>query len=466
MPSRKEFRVETERRSFCRRLWSSFYHPYERCFLVFLLFLCLFQIWHSFQCTQEGCPRKRGKKSAGISLSSSFFFPASFFMVKRMKNRRSRPKFLRVSSSCSSSSSFLHLSSCSSSCSLYPFFFSFSRGFSSAGRASRGSLFAAAKALKLKDKAGNFLSSFPRSFLRLFFLHFDPPASSPYPAPSFSSKRQFLRYRLLQWSQHLRQKKLYGDLLTGGEPKTRTRSRRRGQEEEEDQTKALPLSFLFSLLPSFSSSSSSLSRLRSSSSFSFFDPRWRPPALWPSFRPLPSSRPPPEVVAHEHRREKDGLCQRERKKRQEEEAEEEGGKPTLTEVCPDAARREGKSFLSSSSSFSSLSSSSAMPLRVQCIGHGTFLLQCGGLNVLTDPIFAYKAGPYGVLGGEWCGGKRKEREQRTQGANKRRKHTQASWSLLLLALLSILSLPSSLAFSSPKCSWTKRYAGGWPQTGS
>lgn len=33
-----------------------------------------------------------------------------------------------------------------------------------------------------------------------------------------------------------------------------------------------------------------------------------------------------------------------------------------------------------------------------CIGHATFLLQFAGLTVLTDPVFASRAGPFGLLG--------------------------------------------------------------------
>lgn len=37
-------------------------------------------------------------------------------------------------------------------------------------------------------------------------------------------------------------------------------------------------------------------------------------------------------------------------------------------------------------------------IAVTFIGHSTFLLQLGGLNILTDPVFASRAGPFGLLG--------------------------------------------------------------------
>jgi len=37
-------------------------------------------------------------------------------------------------------------------------------------------------------------------------------------------------------------------------------------------------------------------------------------------------------------------------------------------------------------------------LAVTFIGHSTFLLQLSGLNILTDPVFASRAGPFGWLG--------------------------------------------------------------------
>lgn len=37
-------------------------------------------------------------------------------------------------------------------------------------------------------------------------------------------------------------------------------------------------------------------------------------------------------------------------------------------------------------------------LAVTFIGHSTFLLQLPGLNILTDPVFATRAGPFGLLG--------------------------------------------------------------------
>lgn len=37
-------------------------------------------------------------------------------------------------------------------------------------------------------------------------------------------------------------------------------------------------------------------------------------------------------------------------------------------------------------------------LAVTFIGHSTFLLQLPGLNILTDPVFASRAGPFGLLG--------------------------------------------------------------------
>lgn len=40
----------------------------------------------------------------------------------------------------------------------------------------------------------------------------------------------------------------------------------------------------------------------------------------------------------------------------------------------------------------------ARQLAVTFIGHSTFLLQLPGLNVLTDPVFATHAGPFGLLG--------------------------------------------------------------------
>ncbi len=41
---------------------------------------------------------------------------------------------------------------------------------------------------------------------------------------------------------------------------------------------------------------------------------------------------------------------------------------------------------------------SAGQVAVTFIGHSTFLLQLAGLNILTDPVFASHAGPFGVLG--------------------------------------------------------------------
>lgn len=40
----------------------------------------------------------------------------------------------------------------------------------------------------------------------------------------------------------------------------------------------------------------------------------------------------------------------------------------------------------------------ARQLAVTFIGHSTFLLQLPGLNILTDPVFASRAGPFGLLG--------------------------------------------------------------------
>jgi L-ascorbate metabolism protein UlaG (beta-lactamase superfamily) len=40
----------------------------------------------------------------------------------------------------------------------------------------------------------------------------------------------------------------------------------------------------------------------------------------------------------------------------------------------------------------------ARQLAVTFIGHSTFLLQLPGLNILTDPVFATHAGPFGLLG--------------------------------------------------------------------
>jgi len=37
-------------------------------------------------------------------------------------------------------------------------------------------------------------------------------------------------------------------------------------------------------------------------------------------------------------------------------------------------------------------------MAVTFIGHSTFLLQLPGLNILTDPVFASHAGPFGLLG--------------------------------------------------------------------
>jgi L-ascorbate metabolism protein UlaG (beta-lactamase superfamily) len=37
-------------------------------------------------------------------------------------------------------------------------------------------------------------------------------------------------------------------------------------------------------------------------------------------------------------------------------------------------------------------------LRISFVGHATFLVQCRGLNVLTDPVWSDRAGPWGVLG--------------------------------------------------------------------
>ncbi len=38
-------------------------------------------------------------------------------------------------------------------------------------------------------------------------------------------------------------------------------------------------------------------------------------------------------------------------------------------------------------------------IRLTLVGHATFLLQVGGLNLLTDPIWTRRAGPYSALGG-------------------------------------------------------------------
>lgn len=37
-------------------------------------------------------------------------------------------------------------------------------------------------------------------------------------------------------------------------------------------------------------------------------------------------------------------------------------------------------------------------LRITFINHATFLMQCGGINIITDPLFANCAGPFGILG--------------------------------------------------------------------
>ena len=39
---------------------------------------------------------------------------------------------------------------------------------------------------------------------------------------------------------------------------------------------------------------------------------------------------------------------------------------------------------------------------VTWIGHSTVLVQAGGINILTDPIYAEKAGPWGLLGPRAC----------------------------------------------------------------
>ena len=37
-------------------------------------------------------------------------------------------------------------------------------------------------------------------------------------------------------------------------------------------------------------------------------------------------------------------------------------------------------------------------LRVCFVGHATFLLQGGGLNILTDPVWSERASPFGFAG--------------------------------------------------------------------
>nr|PIM03276.1 beta-lactamase superfamily domain protein [Toxoplasma gondii COUG] len=242
--------------------------------------------------------------------------------------------------------------------------------------------------------------SFLRRALRRFVLHFSPPAASPFPQPSLAEKRRFLRYRLLQYQQHAKQQKISWTLFEGhrskGDRNARTR-RVRGEEAEAEaeprQTDAAkdatlrenvrensePLSRSLrgrngsgspSGLPSSSSFAASFS---ASFSSSFVDPRWRDPALWPARRLLPPPPPPPEYVFAKSETHTEGRVEAER-------GDKGGGRGQET-----GRDREEKT-------------ESALPLRVHAVGHGTFLLQCGGINVLTDPFFAAKAGPFGVLG--------------------------------------------------------------------
>ncbi|PHJ19906.1 beta-lactamase superfamily domain protein [Cystoisospora suis] len=322
-------------------------------------------------------------------------------------------------------------SSSSSSSSLPSFSFSVfllpKRHFSTSSRGSPRRSFSPPppSSSSLHDK-WTFLSSLPRSFLRLFFFHFDPPASSPYSSPRFTSRREFLRYRLLQWHQHLRQKKLENLCVqtpkeerdtfatTTNKKKIKNSSGRskhprqeEGEEVREDSVKRREKksSSFLSLLPG----SFSLHFRSSSFSSSFFDPRWRSPSLWPVSQPFPSARPPPEYVTDQtHDETHASSSLREETKRKKDQSSSSSSSPSISFSSSSSLREDketekeesSSSSLSSSISFSSpsSSSSSSMPLRVECIGHGTFLLQCDGVNVLTDPIFSYKAGPYGYLG--------------------------------------------------------------------
>ncbi|KEP63780.1 UNVERIFIED_CONTAM: hypothetical protein HHA_231150 [Hammondia hammondi] len=240
--------------------------------------------------------------------------------------------------------------------------------------------------------------SFLRRALKRFVLHFSPPAASPFPEPSLAEKRRFLRYRLLQYQQHAKQQKISWTIFEGHGSKrdrnARTR-RARGEEAEAEprQTEAVKNAPLSENLRENSeplsrslrerNGSGSPSGLPSSSSFaasfsasfssSFVDPRWRDPALWPARRLLPPPPPPPEYVFAKSERRAEGRVEAEP-------GEAGGGRGQET-----GRDREEKM-------------DSALPLRVHAVGHGTFLLQCGGINVLTDPFFATKAGPFGVLG--------------------------------------------------------------------
>lgn len=42
--------------------------------------------------------------------------------------------------------------------------------------------------------------------------------------------------------------------------------------------------------------------------------------------------------------------------------------------------------------------SHSQELRITNIGHATFLIQMSGLNILTDPVFSKRAGPFGIFG--------------------------------------------------------------------
>ncbi|CBZ53365.1 conserved hypothetical protein [Neospora caninum Liverpool] len=230
-----------------------------------------------------------------------------------------------------------------------------------------------------------------RATLRRFVLHFSPPAASPFPAPSLAERRRFLRYRLLQYQQHAKQQKIPWALFEGDSPQ-RDRKPRTHRARDQDEAKATgrqhepdPESGAFTAngasfpsteetpksktnAPPASSGSSFASSLSASFSSSFVNPRWRAPALWPARRLLPPPPPPPEYVFAEDA---------------ERHAEEQDGDERGDTADGD---REGEE------------KRAALPLRVQAVGHGTFLLQCGGINVLTDPFFATKAGPFGRLG--------------------------------------------------------------------
>ncbi|PFH38669.1 hypothetical protein BESB_010110 [Besnoitia besnoiti] len=210
-----------------------------------------------------------------------------------------------------------------------------------------------------------------RAVLRRFVLHFEPPVASPFPAPSAEERRRFLRYRLLQFQQFAKQQAIPWPFRQDAQRKL-DREKAPAEDERGSSPPASSAEAVRARGPlsrkSPSESAAAVPRTSASasapvfSSFrsSFVDPRWRIPALWPAKRLLPPPPPPPEYVFAKS----DARAQ-----------------TADAEASADPAAKKA-----------------GLPLRIQAIGHGTFLIQCGGINVLTDPLFANKAGPFGAIG--------------------------------------------------------------------